>query len=265
MSTRLDRCAPTATKTASKPPSLALGVEVLDPVPARDRDAQRRDPVDLAVEDVARQPVGRDAVAHHPARLGPRVADLDLVAEPGQVVGGRQPARPGADDEHPLAGAGRRRVERPAVLEREVAEEPLDRVDRDRRCRGSRGCRRSRTGGSRPARGSPAAGCRRPAGARPARGGRPRRARARPGCSRRPGSRRCTAAAGRRRRGGARAPGRSASARAPGRAAASRPAAARSWSRRHYPHVFHPVFRWNRERITGRASRRAPTHPVIRG
>ena len=93
--------------------------------------AQRRDPVHLAAQDVARHPVGRDAVAHHPAGLGAGVADLDLVAQPGQVVGGRQPARPGADDEHPLAAADRRRVERPPPLQRQVAQEPLDRVDRD--------------------------------------------------------------------------------------------------------------------------------------
>ena len=132
MSTRLDRCAPTATKTASKPPSRRSASRSSTRWSAVDPHAQRRDPVDLAVEHVARQPVGGDAVAHHPARLGARVADLDLVAEPGQVVGGRQPARPGADDEHPPAAARRRRVERPAALEREVAEEPLDRVDRDR-------------------------------------------------------------------------------------------------------------------------------------
>ena len=65
------------------------------------------DPLELAVEHVAGQPVRRDAVPHHPARLGARVADLHLVAEPGQVVGGREPARPGADHEHPLAAAHR--------------------------------------------------------------------------------------------------------------------------------------------------------------
>ena len=58
----------------------ALGLEIGDPVVAGEPHAERRDPLDLAVEHVAGQPVGRDAVAHHPARLGAGVADLDLVA-----------------------------------------------------------------------------------------------------------------------------------------------------------------------------------------
>jgi hypothetical protein len=58
---------------------LALGGEVLDAVRAGHPHAQRDDPLDLGVEDVARHPIGRDAVAHHPAGLVARVADLDLV------------------------------------------------------------------------------------------------------------------------------------------------------------------------------------------
>ena len=152
---------------------LALGDQVLDLVPAGHPHAHRRDPVELAGEHVAGQPVGRDAVPHHPARLLAGVPDLHLVAEPAQVVGGRQTARPGADHEHPLAAADRGRVELPPLLQREVAQEPLDRMDRDGAVEARRGCRRSRTGGSRPARGSRAADCRRPAGARPARAGPP--------------------------------------------------------------------------------------------
>ena len=228
MSTRLERWAPTATKTASKPPSSPLGREVLDRVPAGHPHAQRRDPVHLAAQDVAGHPVCRDAVAHHPAGLGAGVADLDLVAEPGQVVGGRQPARPGADDEHPLAGArpaaGRTPIPAPTPGRPGTARPSGS----TRRCRDWRGCRRSRTGGSRPARGSPGTDCRPPARATPARGDPPWCAPARPGCSRPPGSRRCTGAAGRRRPGGAHAPVRCASARGPGREAASGPVACRS-------------------------------------
>ena len=102
MSTRFDRCAPTATKTASKRALLPLGGEVLDAMLARHAHTHRRDARDLSTEHVARQAVGRDPVAHHPAGLVAGVADLDLVAEPRQVVGGRQAARPGADDQHAL-------------------------------------------------------------------------------------------------------------------------------------------------------------------
>ena len=207
---------------------LPLGDEVLDPVLAGHPHAQRRDPVELAGEHVAGQPVGRDAVPHHPARLAARVPDLHLVAEPGQVVGGRQPARPGADHEHPLAAADRRRVEAATPAPARGRPGTARPNGSRRRCRGWRGCRRSRTGGSRPARGSRAADCPRRADATPARAGPPGCATARPGCSRRPGSRRCTAAAGRRRRAGALGPGRCGSARAAGRAAASRPASGRS-------------------------------------
>ena len=110
---------------------LPLGGEVLDAVRGDDPHAQRRDPVQLAAQDVARHPIRRDAVAHHPAGLGARVPDLDVMTEPREVIRRRQPARPRADDEHPLAGRGRRRVEGPPPLQRQVAEEPLDRVNRN--------------------------------------------------------------------------------------------------------------------------------------
>ena len=64
-----------------------------------------------SVEDVAGQPVGRDAVPHHAAGLVAGVADRHVVTEQRQVVRGREPGRAGADDEHPLA---RRRRRRPA-------------------------------------------------------------------------------------------------------------------------------------------------------
>ena len=66
---------------------------------------ERRDAIDLGADHVAWQPVGRDSVAHHPARLGAGVANLDLVSETGQMAGGGQPARAGADHQHPLAAA----------------------------------------------------------------------------------------------------------------------------------------------------------------
>ena len=150
------------------------------------------------------------------------------MAEPGQVVGGRQAARPGADHEHPLAAADRRRVEEPALLQREVAQEPLDRVDRDGAVEaGAVADALARVVADPPVdRGQRIV--RDELDATPARAGPPGCATARPGCSRRPGSRRCTAAAGRRRPAGAPGPGRCGSARAAGPAAASRPASGRS-------------------------------------
>ena len=109
-----------------------LGGQVGDPVPAGDGHAEGLDPADLGGDHVAGQPVGGDPVAHHPAGLGAGVPDLHLMTQPGQVIRGRQPARPGPDDQHPLAGGRRRGIEGPALVQRQVAEEPLHRVDRHR-------------------------------------------------------------------------------------------------------------------------------------
>ena len=93
ISTRFDRCAPTATNTASKPPSRRSASRSVTRWLPVNLDAQRPDPLDLPAEHVAGHPVGRDPVAHHarPARRrrrGSRPRD-----QPRQVVGGRQPAR----------------------------------------------------------------------------------------------------------------------------------------------------------------------------
>ena len=86
---------------------------------------------DLRVEDIPRQAVGRDPVPHHPARLAAGIANLDLVAEAGEVVGGGEPAGAATDDEHALAATRGRRLGLPALLACEVAQEALDGMDRD--------------------------------------------------------------------------------------------------------------------------------------
>jgi hypothetical protein len=108
-----------------------FGLEIRDTVVADEPYPQPDDPIDLVVQHVPREPIGRDAVAHHPARLRARVANLDLVAELRQVIGRRQPARATADHQHPLAARRCRRLERPVMLARQIAEESLHRVDRD--------------------------------------------------------------------------------------------------------------------------------------
>ena len=163
-------------------------------------DAQVEDALHLGVEHVARQPVLRDAEAHHAAGQRAGLDDRHRVAEPAQVIGGRQPGRPGADDQHALAGLGcaaasncqprliassprKRSTELmptassslprlQARLAGVIADAPHDRGERIV-LRSARATRlRSR---------------------------RSRRGTASPGCPRRPGRRGCTAAGGRRR------------------------------------------------------------------
>ena len=87
---------------------------------------------DFRVEHLARQPVLRDAEAHHAAGGGPGVVDRDRVSHAAQMIGGGKSGRPGADHQHALAGFRFRRRETPIALDRLVAEEALDRIDADR-------------------------------------------------------------------------------------------------------------------------------------
>ena len=128
--------------------------------PQYELDAQASDALDLGVERRRAAGGSRDAVAHHAARQRRRLDGSDLVPEAAQMVGGREAARPGADDEHPLARRpARRRRERPALADRAVAQEALDRVDPDGLVELARGCRPSRTGGSRRVPSRRVAGC----------------------------------------------------------------------------------------------------------
>ena len=151
------------------------------------------------LEHVARQAVGGDAEMHHAAGQRAGIADLDRVPEPREVIGGRQPARPGADHQHALARRRGRAIE--AASRARSRQSPRKRSTAWMLTALS-SCARlqlSRTGDSRPGRAPPATGCRRSASATPPRSGPPARGRAKPGCSRPPGTRDCTAAADRHR------------------------------------------------------------------
>ena len=198
MYARLPRCAPTARNTASKRPSCIVSSDARHLAVELERDPEVEDPLDLGVEDVARQPVLRDPEAHHAA--GPRagVVDRHVVAETGEVVRGGEPGRAGADDEHALAGRRRGDLDLPALRDRLVAEEPLDRVDPDRLVElGAVADALARVVADPAHHGRERVVLHDLApGALVARRPPPRPRRATAGCSRRPGTRCCTAAAG---------------------------------------------------------------------
>ena len=99
----------------------------------QDLDAHVLDHADLAGDDFAGQPIGRDRLHQHAA--GPRfgLVDLGLVAQPGEEVGARQSRRPGADDGD-LAARVLRVLADLRQLDRDflIDHEPLDAADRHR-------------------------------------------------------------------------------------------------------------------------------------
>jgi hypothetical protein len=99
-----------------------------------DLHAQVEDALDLRVEDVPRHPVGRDAVAQHPARLVEGLVDRDVVSAPGQLVGAGQPRRARPDDGDLLVvrAAVVDLRQRQLPLDAPIADEPLHGVDLDR-------------------------------------------------------------------------------------------------------------------------------------
>ena len=92
-------------------------------------DACVAQPLNLAPDDLAGQPEGRDAVLEDPADHVQRLVDGDVSAEAGQVGGRAQAARTRADDRHRAQLARKRRrsgLGRPGVVA-DVAFQPSDR------------------------------------------------------------------------------------------------------------------------------------------
>ena len=98
---------------------------------ALEGDPEVEDPLDLGVQHVARQPVARDAKAHHASGHRPGFTDRHRVPAARQLIGGGQARRAGADDQHALAARLGVERELPATPYRLVAEEALDAVDAD--------------------------------------------------------------------------------------------------------------------------------------
>jgi hypothetical protein len=67
----------------------------------------------------------------HAARQWSGVVDFHVMAEPRQMIGGRQPARAGTDDQHALAGCEPVNRHRPVLRHCEVAQKPLNGVNTD--------------------------------------------------------------------------------------------------------------------------------------
>ena len=93
---------------------------------------QRHNAGDLGIEHVARESIRRDAVAHQPAEFAARLEQRDAVAEAAQLVGRRQSRGTAADDRDALQALDRRRVERPAARDGNIAHEALELADRQR-------------------------------------------------------------------------------------------------------------------------------------
>ena len=91
------------------------------------------DPVDVELDDIARQPEGRDADERGAAARRQRLVDVHLVAVAGQLLGDGQPGRPRADDRHALAaGRADHHVVGHVVAVVPVDQEALHGADRER-------------------------------------------------------------------------------------------------------------------------------------
>ena len=110
---------------------LLFGDEILDLVVEDDLDAHPLDPGDLAVEDVARQTVRRDAEVHHATGDRARLVDLDGVPHQRQMMGAGQAAGTRSNDQDALARRLRGDRRRPLLFEGKIAEEALDGMDGD--------------------------------------------------------------------------------------------------------------------------------------
>ena len=85
----------------------------------------------LAVHDIARHAIARDAIACHAAELGALVENRGAMAAAAQLVGGGHAGHPATDDGDFLAGFVFRFFKFETFMQGMVADELLDRVDAD--------------------------------------------------------------------------------------------------------------------------------------
>src|SRR5581483_11008338 len=72
-----------------------------------------------------------DAEMHHAARHWPGVVNFHTVSEAGEVIRGRQSARPTANDQHTFTAGRGCNLKWPTFCVGEITEEALDRMNTD--------------------------------------------------------------------------------------------------------------------------------------
>ena len=93
-------------------------------------NTQIENALNFAIQNIPGQAVFGDAEPHHTARHGSGLADGYLVTHAPQMIGRRQTAGTGADNEHPFFRRLRVKIRFPAVFQGLVAQEAFNRVDR---------------------------------------------------------------------------------------------------------------------------------------
>ena len=134
---------------------LVQGDVAADRLVVEDLHARPLDVLDLGVYHRVRQPVGRDAVAQHPARARLGLVDRRPCGPCGPGTR-RRSAPPGPRRRCRRSCRSAPRTRAAVVSPGSVGDEALDRVDRRPPCRRPRGGRPPRTCGRRPARRPPA-------------------------------------------------------------------------------------------------------------
>jgi hypothetical protein len=97
-----------------------------------DANADLAQPIDLAIQHIARQAVGRNAIAHHAAGRTACIMDVDFMTEACEVPGGGEAGRASADDQNTTSAGSRVERRQPDLRHGAIAEKTFHGVDRDR-------------------------------------------------------------------------------------------------------------------------------------
>jgi hypothetical protein len=107
-------------------------LEIIDATVLLDANADPAQPIDLAIQHIARQAIGRNAIAHHAAGRTGCIMDVDFMTEAGEVPGGGEAGRASAYDQNTTPAGCRMERRQPALGHGAIAEKTFHGVDRDR-------------------------------------------------------------------------------------------------------------------------------------